>query len=296
MKTYLSVIIPTFNRADKLEKTLQCLHEQSLNSESYEIWVVDDGSTDGTEALLKTWSRKSPLVHALHQKNAGQGTARNHALKKVAGEIILFIGDDIYAQPTFLEQHTQFHQDHPEENIACLGLTEWDQTQPITPFMEWLVDGGPQFAYKKLRPNQEAGFWYFYTSNISLKRSLLLKESFDEDFKGYGWEDIELGYRLQKKHGLKLLYTPLALAHHDHSMQEKDLEKKMQGIGKTAKIFQKKQPELQVLPKGVKKRLLQILSSSPSLLALKLLSPLMGKRFYWYALSKRYFLRGAASL
>jgi glycosyltransferase involved in cell wall biosynthesis len=294
VKPYLSIIIPTYNRAEKLEKTLEYLHTQSLSLESYEIIVVNDGSTDQTEELLKKWTAKSSVVHALHQKNAGQGVARNHGLKKAEGEVVLFIGDDIYATENFLLSHVRFHQDHPEENAACLGITEWEE--PSTPFMNWLTHGGPQFAYDKLKSGQEASFWFFYTSNLSLKTSLLIKESFDEDFKGYGWEDIELGYRLHKNADLKLIYTPEALATHDHAMEEKDLERKMLSIGKTAKIFQTKHPELQVIPGGIKKILLTLVSSLPTLLLLKILSPLGGKELYWFALSKRYFLRGVNSL
>lgn len=294
MKPYLSIIIPTYNRAEKLEKTLERLHGQSLSAESYEIIVVDDGSTDRTEEMLKKWSGKSSLVHTFYQKNAGQGVARNHGLKKAEGEIVLFIGDDIYATLDFLLNHVRFHQDHPEENVAGLGLTEWEK--PTTPFMDWLTHGGPQFAYGKLQSGQEASFWFFYTSNLSIKNSLLKKESFDETFKGYGWEDIELGYRLQKNADLKLIYCPEALATHDHPMEEKDLERKMQSIGKTAKTFQKKHPELQVIPQGLKKILLGIVSSLPVIILLRILAPLSGKELYWFALSKRYFLRGVNSL
>ncbi len=294
MKPYLSVVIPTYNRAEKLERTLEHLHDQSLSSESYEIIVVNDGSTDETEALLKKWSAKNPRLHVFHQKNAGQGVARNHALKKAEGKITLFIGDDIYGSPDFLLNHVRFHQDHPEENQACLGLTEWEE--PATLFMRWLTHGGPQFAYGDLTADQPADFWYFYTSNLSIKTSLLKKESFDEDFKGYGWEDIELGYRLERHHHLKLIYAPQALATHDHAMEEKDLERKMLAIGRTASTFQKKHPELQVIPRGLKKNTLTLISSRPTLALLKILSPILGKNPYWYALSKRYFLRGVDSL
>lgn len=294
MKPYLSIIIPTYNRAEKLEKTLEHLHDQSLSAESYEIIVVDDGSTDRTEEVLKKWGAKNPLVHTLHQKNAGQGVARNHGLKKAEGEVVLFIGDDIYASRDFLLNHVRFHQDKPEENAACLGLTEWEK--PTTPFMEWLTHGGPQFAYDRLTPNEEASFWFFYTSNLSIKTSLLKKESFDENFKGYGWEDIELGYRLHKYADLKLIYCPAALANHDHPMEEKDLERKMLSIGKTAKTFQKKHPELPVVPQDLKKILLSIVGSLPVIILLRILSPLSGKELYWFSLSKRYFLRGVNSL
>ncbi|MFA5788375.1 MAG: glycosyltransferase family 2 protein [Candidatus Gracilibacteria bacterium] len=287
---FLSVIIPTYNRAEKLEKCLRALRGQSLASESFEILVVDDGSTDSTPQVLKQWAREFPGLIALHQKNAGQGNARNKALKEARGQVVLFIGDDIYTQEGFLAEHVQFHQEHPEKEYACLGLTEWDPSQKITLFMEWLVQGGPQFAYHQLQPGGEASFWYFYTSNLSLKKDLLLKDSFDPDFRAYGWEDIELGYRLTQK-GMKLLYKPEALAYHDHFMEEASLKERMIGVGKSALLFQKKQPAVAVVPTGFKKIILRLISSWP-MLALSF--PF--KRFYWYLLSKRYFLQGIRSI
>lgn len=290
MSPFLSIIIPTYNRADKLEKCLRALRAQSLASESFEVLVVDDGSTDSTPQLLKKWAGKWKNLKYLHQKNAGQGNARNKALKEARGQVVLFIGDDIYPQEGFLAKHVEFHQEHPEKEYACLGLTEWDPTQEITPFMEWLTHGGPQFAYHKLQAEEEASFWYFYTSNISLKKELLLKDSFDPDFKAYGWEDIELGYRLTQK-GLKLIYKPEALAYHDHFMEEASLKKRMFGVGETARLFQKKQPAVAVMPKSLKKTILRIVSSWPFI---ALSFPF--KRLHWYLLSKRYFLQGIRGL
>lgn len=289
---FLSVIIPTYNRADKLDRCLRALQEQSLAPESFEVLVVDDGSNDATPELLKEWSKKWPTLKVVHQKNSGQGIARNKALKMAAGQIILFIGDDIYGSPDFLLRHVEFHQKHPEKTFACLGLTEWHGE--VTPFMHWLTHGGPQFAYDHLRPAEEADFWYFYTSNLSLKRECLEEESFDPSFKAYGWEDIELGYRLFQN-GLKLIYTPEALAYHDHPMEESSLKNRMIKVGRSAVLFQKKQPGLAVLPRGLKKIILSTLSSAPFIALSYLLKPLSPQP-YWYLLSKRYFLRGIRSI
>ncbi|OGJ45039.1 hypothetical protein A3J23_00440 [Candidatus Peregrinibacteria bacterium RIFCSPLOWO2_02_FULL_48_14] len=294
MPPYLSVIIPTYNRSDKLEKCLRALQGQTLSQDSFEVIVVNDGSSDDTEKLLTRWKEAWPLLKILHQKNSGQGIARNHALSKAEGQIILFIGDDIYCAPDFLKKHTDFHQENPGTNFACLGLTVWDPAQPISPFMDWLTSGGPQFAYHHLSPQEEASFWYFYTSNLSLKKEFLAEERFDSDFKAYGFEDIELGYRLFKK-GLKLVYCPEALALHDHPMEEGSLKKRMQNIGASALIFQSKAPEISVVPRGFKKLLLKLASSFPVLgffWIAKSLFPALAQRKYWVLLSKKYFLKG----
>lgn len=295
MKPFLSVIIPTYNRAEKLEKCLHRLKVQTLNPESYEVLVVNDGSTDATMVALQSWSKTWPQLKVVHQKNAGQGTARNKALSQAEGQIILFMGDDIYASPKFLEAHVRFHEDHPEPYYAALGCTEWDTEQTITPFMKWLTSpGGHQFSYHRLQAHQELSFWYFYTSNVSLKKSLLRNKKFDTDFKGYGWEDTELGFRLAQE-GLKLIYIPEAKATHNHPMKESELKTRMLHIGKNAVLFQKKHPQVPVLPKGGKKFLMVLGSRIPFLTVLFILKTLCPSWFshpYWYVLSKRYFLQG----
>ena len=298
MDPFLTVIIPSYNRAEKLSECLARLSRQSLAQEAYEIIVVDDGSTDNTSDVLKAWEERSENLHVLTQKNQGQGIARNKAIQVARGQIILFIGDDIYASENFLEKHVIFHKEHPEENFACLGLTEWDPNHEITPFMEWMTDGGYQFNYSKLQAGQEASFWFFYTSNLSLKKSLLQKHPFDTDFKGYGWEDTELGLRLTKKENLKLIYTPQALAHHDHLLKEEDLSKKMTSLAKNAKIFKAKHPELKVIPSGFKKLVLLTLSSLPFRAFLRALKPFSkhAQKAYWYLSAKHYFLKSLRSI
>ncbi len=297
MRPYITVIIPTYNRKKQLINCLERLRNQSLARTAYEVIVVDDGSTDGTAEFLDEiqWDN----LKTLHQENAGQGNARNRALPHAEGQIILFIGDDIYAPPSFLETHAEFHKKNPNPEDACLGFTLWDPSLEVNHYMHWLTHGGPQFAYGKLKPGEEASFWFFYTSNISLKAELLHKQPFDPDFHGYGWEDIELAYRLTKEEGLKITYNHEALAYHDHFMTEESLENRMQKVGSNAHIFQRKHPELNVIPRKFKYLALALLSSLPCLIVLgtfRILFPPLGRKLYWYALSKRYFLQGLSSV
>lgn len=296
---YLSVIIPTFNRRKQLENCLNLLRKQSLAQNAYEVIVVNDGSTDDTEDFLNEVSGTWSQLTVIHKENEGQGIARNFGLTHTKGQITMFIGDDIYAAEDFLEQHSKFHKENPELEAACLGLTEWYPEITLNSFMKWLTHGGPQFAYHKLEPGKKAAFWFFYSSNISIKTELLLKQAFDPDFKGYGWEDIELGYRLEKEEGLKLIYSPNAIAYHDHFMEEESLKNRMIKIGENAHIFQKKCPKLKIIPSGFKRLALNIIGSIPSLVILgilRVLIPKIGRKLYWHAISKRYFMKGVKSV
>lgn len=291
----ISVIITTYNRAPILDECLEALEKQNFRKEDFEVIVVDDGSTDDTRKIVENYQNSFALKYC-YQENQGQGMARNAALQHAVGEIIVFIQDDIIVTPDFLYEHLRIHRERQGENEAVLGQTEWHPEKPINDYMRWSTNssniagrfGGHQFAYEKLKGKTEADYNFFYTSNLSLKKSVLLKHSFDPEFSGYGWEDIELGYRLYKYENLKLYYNPLALAYHDHYQEEASLGPRMRSIGKYAWIFHRKHPELKKVPSGFKYWILWTISRKLFIV----LSKRYSQNIYYYLLSKKYFLEG----
>lgn len=292
-----SVVIPTYNRSEKLEDCLKALFGQDYPKKEYEIIVIDDGSNDDTQQVLKKMQRTSNVsLRFFSQSNQGQGVARNKGIQEAQGEIILLIGDDIVATPQLLKEHDRMHKNHPEENSACLGFITWHPKLKITPIMEFMERGGVifgrfgghQFAFDLLEGKETADYNFFYTSNISLKATLLKKFKFDPWFSGYGWEDIELGYRLTRSAGLIIYYEPNAIVFHDHPMTMEDFVTRMRNIGRSSRIINKKYPELGKMPSGKKQMIFRILSHPFAIKFLKLLNRNLG----FYAFSKKYFLEG----
>lgn len=281
----LSVIIPTHNRADVLEICLERITRQE--GVDFEVIVVDDGSEDHTAKVVATFKD----VIYIKQKASQQGVARNKGAKKTTGDILLFIGDDIFVEPGFLMQHMNIHIKNPDEEVVVLGYTTWDPLLEITPYMEFLESSGWQFAYHLLQPgftDHPEPYKFFYTSNISLKKSLFDKEKFSTKFTEYGWEDIELGYRLWDKHGMRLYYEPDAIALHHHLIPESTLGKRMRTVGRSAVKFEKLQPKVQVIPKGLKVVLLKIITHP----AFLWITRLAGKNTYYKFKSWQHFLMG----
>ncbi len=230
----LTIIIPTYNRKEILEKTLESIEQQNYPKDKFEVLVVDDGSTDSTEEI-KNRKFKFKFTY-LKQENQGPGIARNKGIKLAKGKKIAFIGDDIILTENWIREHLKFPN--------TLGLTLWHKYLKINKFMRYLAPNGPQFNYGLIKNKEDAGYGFFFTSNISLERTWLEKDNFDENFSGWGYEDIELGYRLQKK-GLKLHYNPNALAYHYHEYNNpEEFLKKQINAAKMALYFVKKHPEL----------------------------------------------------
>jgi glycosyltransferase involved in cell wall biosynthesis len=276
----LSVIIPTHNRAEILKTTLQKVLEQK--GVDFEVIVVDDGSTDDTKNIISKFEIRNLKLKYIYQPQSHQGVARNRGVGAATGDIIVFIGDDIFVEPGFLKAHADRHAEQVDESLVVLGYSTWDPELEINDYMRFLESSGWQFGYGFLNPgfvqNAEP-YKFFYTSNISLKKSFFDREKFDEQFKVYGWEDIELGYRLWKSHSMKLFYAPEAKAYHHHLLTEADLPKKMRAVGQSAVHFERLHPEVRVVPKGLKLIVLKVVSSSIMLSAWKVLSQSLYLKF-----------------
>lgn len=242
MKKYLTVIIPTYNRVETLEKCLKALAGQTYRNTGFEVIIADDGSTDRTAELVAAVIKRGSVdTKYFRQEKKGPAAARNLGMKNADGEVILFIGDDIIAGPDLLERHAAWHLKNPRENSALLGYVTWDLGLEITPFMHWLENGGPQFNFNELQDGAEADpSRFFYTSNISLKRRFLTENGFfDEEFPYAAFEDVELGCRL-KDAALKLFFDRKAVAWHHHYTSLQDACKRMIKVGESKNILNRK--------------------------------------------------------
>lgn len=240
----LSIVIPTCNRRTTLLRCLEALEQQTLDRTQYEIIVVDDGSTDGTEAALR---ERPGTRYFLQPRNAGPAAARNVGIRAAQGAIVLLMGDDILAPPDLLEQHLTEHAHQAANNVAILGYAPWLESEPVTPLMRYLFKGPcafRQFRYEAIQDSEEVPFGFFYTCNLSLHRDFLLSNGlFDEDFHFAYGEDTELGYRLQQR-GLRLIYRRHIVAYHDHPTSYRSVRNRARNAGQVDALMARKHPLL----------------------------------------------------
>lgn len=236
---YFSIVIPTYNRLEMLVRVLDAFDRQ-VDAPLFEIIVVNDGSKDDTERVM---SRRAGITF-LSQANAGPGQARNNGVAHASGRFVVFIGDDTVPEPRFLAEHARVHSDSGDDPmLACLGYTGWPAGERVTPFMDYINDYGLQFGYQLIRDGEIAPFNFFYTSNISIDRQVLVDHPFDTTFPSAAWEDIELAWRLDAK-GLKIRYNAAAVTRHHHPMSVDSFAKRQYTVGKSGAIFFTKHPEL----------------------------------------------------
>jgi glycosyltransferase involved in cell wall biosynthesis len=206
MAIKLSVVLTTHNRAALLKRALVSLACQTLGNEDYEVIVIDDGSSDNTQSVIKQMDSILPINYS-YQLNSGLASAKNHGLFLASGDIVLFLDDDDISDPNLIEQHLLAHKANPNPNIAILGKTNISIGLKADPLMNYITQIDPMlFYYQGLHHRDVLDYEYFWGGRTSCKRELLLKEGVFNPIFRFGYEDIELGYRLNQRVGLQVVY------------------------------------------------------------------------------------------
>jgi glycosyltransferase involved in cell wall biosynthesis len=247
----LSVILPTYNRATILNKTLQSYKRQVHQERIVEVLVVDDGSTDETAEVVFESARASATpVRYLGQENKGQAAARNHGIRKAQGEIVLLGDDDIIPSSNMVAEHLAWHERYPDPEIAVVGAVPWSPEVRPTPLMKWWGLNGLHF-------NEEEVYWPAgILCNTSVKLRFLVENgTFDERFRYYGYEDIELSYRLVKK-GFRMLYNPNCVGYHHKRVTFDDICRRglIMATTPSLKVFESTEAGRQYLANDARRR------------------------------------------
>jgi glycosyltransferase involved in cell wall biosynthesis len=206
MSHKISVVLTTFNRAQFLEKALISLACQTLAKETYEVIVIDDGSSDKTREVIKLIDPILPVKYS-YQQNSGLASAKNHGLFLASSDIVLFLDDDDISDSNLIEEHLIAHRANPSPYTIILGKTNISSGLRADPLMNYVTKKDPMlFSYQGLSHRDVLNYEYFWGGRTSCKRELLLKEGVFNPLFRFGYEDIELGYRLNQKLDIKVVY------------------------------------------------------------------------------------------
>ena len=215
----LSVVTPTRDKRALLERTLAALRVQVLPpGTAWEIVVVNDGSSDDTGAWLAAQAGAAgpPLRVVTPPANVGRARARNLGAAAARGRWLLFLDDDIVAPPGLLAAHLDLLQRHPGDGVIGFAVTAPE-----------LVDA-PHLRYLDTRgvarlPAGPAPARYFVTQNASVPRQAFVDVGgFDEAFRAYGFEDMEVAFRLEDQAQVRFhcLPAPVPVHVHHHTLAQ----------------------------------------------------------------------------
>ena len=191
-----SIIVPTHNRRDMFLRLLDSLLQQTLSCQDYEIIVVCDGVTDGTDTVLRSLRQKHPNLQSIEQQNAGPAAARNAGAKAARGACLAFTDDDCVADPGWLSNLIAPFDDPQVVAVEGRTITIPAERTPLTQQVESSGDLG-----------------VLATCNAACRRDVFEQlGGFAEKFPFPHNEDADLAWRLEKVG--QIHYAPDALIVH----------------------------------------------------------------------------------
>lgn len=229
-----SIIIPTRNKLHRLKITLLSIENQDCNKDAFEVILVDNDSTDGTGEYILNQKFSFPLVYKKHSI-LGRSAARNEGIAAARYPILIFCDDDVILSASFVSEHIRKQSERPSVvhgkiyNITYLKFFE-DPVQGILydhfsknkmnvgklqercirmddiihnfdkiKQKNHKVTGFEQLICDIFQAGLERVFWIGFTGgNVSVRKDWVIEAGgFDTGFgTEWGFEDLELGYRL----------------------------------------------------------------------------------------------------
>ncbi len=240
MSPDLSVIVPTYQRRDSVMRLLRALSHQTLAPEAYEVIISIDGSSDDTRELVEGFAAPYQLS-TLWQSNSGRAVARNAGIRSAKGEVLVFFDDDMEPAPDCLIRHRRAHL--AGSRVAAIGAVPIRRTESDPPVANYIAAKFEQHLDRLAQPDHQFVLRDFYSGHFSLRRATLLEIGlFDESFRLYGNEDLELAWRLRQA-GVPLIYLPDAVAYQHYSKNFAGLADDTISKGRTAVLLASKHPE-----------------------------------------------------
>lgn len=209
---FISVVVPTYNRANSIDRCLNSLFKQSYPSSGYEVIVVDDKSHDDTPKVLRKYSKKHSNLKVLRNKqNKGSSYCRNSGARAARGRIVAFTDSDCIPSSDWLQKIDEAFQN---ATVLCVQGTQ--ENRGRWPNM-W--EGS---EYLRLCKERRA----LDTKNLAIIRDLFLQYKFKENFRSA--EDWDLALRLSEK--VRIVYdSSLTVVHVTNDFWKLIAERKERG-------------------------------------------------------------------
>ena len=246
----VSVVVPSCNRCDMLRRCLDALAVQTHRA--YEVVVIDDGSSDGTGAMVAGVASAHPqmqLVYLRNDRNLGANPSRNRGIAAARGEFVAFLDSDCIAEPEWLEKLMAGFSD--EQVAAVTGLVN---DKPPRNIYELAFKGSHRLHRRGPAHRLVAG-------NMCVRRSILSSAALDEDRARHepGVPDLQVSGRGDEEGlflminaaGLTMMAVPDAVVLHDHDYTQRSFFKQaLRGGGAAARLVYKYHlpPRLDLLP------------------------------------------------
>lgn len=257
MDPLVSVILPTRERPEKLRACLDLLARQEPDSPPFEVLVSLDGPCEASREVIQshTGLRHLTVTEAPRQ---GIAVAKNQAIERATGRLLLFINDDVLPSASFVSSHALAHSDRENRGLGdamVLGHSPWVMPEGATLFDRLMAQSSLVFFYDQMITeldevsaprDHDWGFRHAWNLNLSVRASLVREAGgFCPAIANCCYEDIELAWRMNRCRdgGVPVLFRPEASAPHDHRYTPDGYLEREHRLGYAAYGFAKASPE-----------------------------------------------------
>lgn len=216
----VSVIIPTYNRADVLRDNADSILAQHFDD--YELIYVDDGSTDETGAILQEYAQEHEgKVRVLKTVNGGPGPARDVGAGIARGEYLLFTDDDVVVPENWIGGMVEHYGLH-ECDVLCGGIGPYELATPVERYLHYRMQISLGKKARRLAATP--------TTNTLISRELFLRVGGFRNRSLPAVEDWELSYRLRAA-GAHIHYDPAIAVVHRYQKEFGPAARRMRDTG-----------------------------------------------------------------
>ncbi|CAM1366739.1 glycosyltransferase [Tenacibaculum xiamenense] len=235
MSLYLSIIIPVYNRPNEIDELLESLTKQDYD-EDYEIVIVEDGSDDSSEQVVKKYNDLN--INYLYKTNSGAGDSRNYGMRKASGNYFIILDSDVILPPHYLRTVHEFLK---KSYIDCFGgadaahesftILQKAINYGMTSFF---TTGGIRGGKNKVQKFEPRSF------NMGISKAVFEKTGgFAKISPG---EDPDLSIRIQRS-GFRTTFLPNAYVFHKRRVSWSKFYNQVKGFGAVRPILTAWYPE-----------------------------------------------------
>jgi GT2 family glycosyltransferase len=248
-----SIIIPTYQRPQKLQACLRALGQQT--TDRFEVLVGFDGPDPaGVEgAFQAATSSLRARLRLIECPRSGYTTVRNTILREARGRIMLSTNDDVIPEPQWVQTHIEAQAQALAKRhcVVIVGSSPWVVHQPDRLFDRLIRETSMVFFYAPMdtpvglaQPDKDWGFRHSWGLNISAPMDAVHEVGNFTVFPAwYGYEDNEIAFKLRERYGAPVLYRPQARLWHDHRMEPRAYLSREFSLGYAAWGFAKTSPQ-----------------------------------------------------
>jgi glycosyltransferase involved in cell wall biosynthesis len=221
----VSVIVPVYNKGPYLPELIDSLRRQT--SDSFDVWLIDDGSTDGSQHLCDRVAETDHRFHVIHQPNSGwPGRPRNVGIDASSGRYLFFADADDWCEPTLLADVVGFADAHNSDVVLPAVLAEGHAYTTREPVMYDAIEVDPREAFQSLTPHKLFRRTYFEALGLRFTEESVPLEDGRLVARAYvGGGRISrfgqrLGYHYMGREGTNISYGPRDPAAHGRSVAD----------------------------------------------------------------------------